>query len=204
MWAGGRLQFHQPIRIGDEVTRETEILAIEHKSGRQGELVFVTLVHSLSTARGLAISEEQDLVYRQPPAPGAVQTAFATSVAPAPTDWRETLEPDPVLLFRYSALTFNAHRIHFDLPYAQNEEAYPGLVVQGPLTATLLADRLAAHVYGRLTAFTFRGHQPLFAGAPAQLCGQAGAAGHHHLWAETPSGDKAMIATAQIHESKRH
>ena len=198
MWAGGRLQFHQPIVIGDEVTRESEILAIQHKSGRQGDLVFVTLIHRLSTPRGLAVSEEQDLVYRQPPAPGVAPAASVSPEAPATAGWREQLSPDPVLLFRYSALTFNAHRIHYDLPYAQNEEAYPGLVVQGPLTATLLVDRLAARDAGRLKGFTFRGQQPLFADAHFFLCGTKGDDGNYELWAESASGAKGMVATAQV------
>jgi 3-methylfumaryl-CoA hydratase len=199
MWAGGRLRFMEPILVGESVRRETEILSVEHKSGRQGDLVFVTLGHRLHTERGLAIEEEQDLVYR---APG--RSAEIAGRDPAlPLDralWRETLTPDPVLLFRYSALTFNAHRIHYDEPYATSEEGYPGIVVQGPLTATLLADRLLARAEGRLVEFSFRGLRPLFADAPLSLCGEAGEApGQFRLWAESTDGATAMSATAQLH-----
>ena len=200
MWAGGRLRFEDSLLIGDEVERTTEIIGIDGKQGRQGPLLFVTLRHLLSTARGLAIEEEQDLVYRASSASGGAAPAKAND-APAlpPAQWRDEIVPEPPLLFRYSALTFNAHRIHYDLPYAQEEEGYPGLVVQGPLTATLLADRLLAHIVGRITSFEFRGRSPLFAGAPVRLCGQPGdTPGAYALWAEAPDGAAAMTANATL------
>jgi 3-methylfumaryl-CoA hydratase len=200
MWAGGRLRFYQPIVIGDTVIRASEITAITHKTGRQGDLVFVTLVHRLSTGRGLAIREEQDLVYRQPPPPGAAPQTATVEAEPAASDWRCACTPDPVLLFRYSALTFNAHRIHYDLPYARDEEAYPGLVVQGPLTATLLADQVSHRAGRRLRAFAFRGQMPLFAGQPMHLCGRSVSGGEYAVWAETPTGGIAMTATAEVDE----
>jgi len=197
MWAGGRLRFGAPILIGETVRRETEIQSITHKSGGQGDLVFVTLRHRLHTDRGLAIDEEQDLVYRAP-SQSAEITARDPALAREPAQWREALTPDPVLLFRYSALTFNAHRIHYDALYAKSEEGYPGLVVQGPLTATLLVDRLLARTEGRLAEFSFRGVRPLFADAPLSLCGEGGEArGEYRLWAETPDGSTAMSATAR-------
>lgn len=197
MWAGGRLRFLAPLRLGETVRRETEILKVSLKTGRQGALVVVTLRHTLSGKRGVAIEEEQDLVYREsggeaPPAP--------PPASPQVASWRDEAIPDPALLFRYSALTFNAHRIHYDAAYATGVEGYPGLVVHGPLTATLLADRLAAHFEGPLTAFSFRGVRPLFVGAPVALCGrpQNGGPGVFELWAETPEGAVAMSATASV------
>lgn len=198
MWAGGRLSFHAPLRVGDIVTRTTEIASIRETSGKQGTLVFLTLKHALSTAAGLAIKEEQDIVYRAPS-----KTAMpAPDPAPEtpPADWRDPYEPDPVRLFRYSALTNNAHRIHYDLPYATQEEGYPGLVVQGPLTATLLMDAFLKHRATPPRSFSFRGQAPLFSGAPMALCGQAGSGGAFDLWAEGPGGHKAMSATVTTEE----
>lgn len=198
MWAGGRLRFPGAIQIGEEVSKETEISKVSLKSGQQGALVFITLTHRLSTKRGLAIEEEQDIVYREPsPAAGPTTAAPQAPAAAQPALWRDPVTTDPVLLFRYSALTFNAHRIHYDLPYAREEEGYPGLVVHGPLTATLLAERLLSHVPGRLEEFSFRGQKPLFAGNPLAICGRAEGEAHA-LWAEGPDGAAAMAATARI------
>jgi 3-methylfumaryl-CoA hydratase len=209
MWAGGRLTFLAPFRIGERAQRETELLKVSLKSGQQGALLFVTLRHRLSTSGGLAIEEEQDIVYREPTdqktSTAAPETAAKSDQKshqkldqkPAPALWRDPVHPSPTLLFRYSALTFNAHRIHYDLPYARDVEGYPGLVVHGPLTATLLADRLAAHVGGRLTSFSFRGQRPLFAGVDFTLCGDKDGDAYK-LWAETPDGAVAMSATATV------
>ncbi len=197
MWAGGRLKFLKPLRIGDEVTRTSTILHIEAKTGRQGPLVFVTLAHKLYVRESVRLEEEQDLVYRAPDSGKADPVAVAQPLVQP--QWRDEKLPDPALLFRYSALTFNAHRIHYDLPYAIEEEGYPGLVVQGPLVATLLADRLLAHCPGRLTAFDFRGVRPLIAGRAAQFCGDPeGADGRFSLWAEDDAGNATMKASAQI------
>lgn len=198
MWAGGRLRFLAPLRLGEQVRRDTEILRIALKAGQQGALVIVTLKHTVSGERGLAIEEEQDLVYREPGREVMAATPATTAMPPA--SWRDAVVPDPVLLFRYSALTFNAHRIHYDAPYATMVEGYPGLVVHGPLTATLLAERLGARHQSRLTSFSFRGLRPLFAGAPMTLCGRLREekAGDVDLWAETPEGAVAMSATASM------
>ena len=189
MWAGGRLRFLHRLTVGETVTRETEILSINEKTGRQGALVFVTLRHRLRGAEGLAIEEEQDIVYRAPSTTGRPAAAD-----PAPADWRDPVRPDPVLLMRYSALTFNAHRIHYDLPYATAEEGYPALVVHGPLTATLLMSAALRHTRRQPTRFTFRGLAPLFADAPFALCGTQTGDGAR-LWAEGPGGYTAMSAT---------
>lgn len=156
MWAGGRLIFRSPLVLGEPARKRSVIRAIETKTGRSGTLVFVTVAHELHGPDGIAVEEEQDIVYR-----GDTGGAPATpATLPAPVD---TLTPDPVLLFRYSALTMNSHRIHYDRPYATGTEGYPNLVVQGPLQATLLA-ALAKRLTGRpLKAFRFRGLAPAFA-----------------------------------------
>jgi 3-methylfumaryl-CoA hydratase len=194
MWAGGRLRFAAPLRVGEPVERETEIMALTEKAGRQGALVFLTLRHRLTGPDGLAIEEEQDIVYREP---GATARPAPVDAPAAPADWRDRIEPDPTLLFRYSAVTFNAHRIHYDLAYATGEEGYPALVVQGPLTATLLADALVRHTGGRIVEFAFRGQAPLFADAAFHVCGARDGDGFR-LWAEGPGGYVAMSATARI------
>lgn len=157
MWAGGRLTFHAPLLLGENVRKVSTIKYITAKTGRSGTLVFVTVTHRLHGPSGLAIEEEQDLVYRDIAVPAARQPE------PAMPEPIEMVMPDAVLLFRYSALTMNSHRIHYDHPYAIDTEGYSGLVVQGPLQATLLAS-LAQREAGRpLRAFGFRGRAPAFA-----------------------------------------
>jgi 3-methylfumaryl-CoA hydratase len=192
MWAGGRLWFSAPLVLGDTVTRTSTILKVEAKSGRSGNLVFVTVEHKLVGGQGLAITEEQDIVYREPAAPGSIAGPASPGEVPAAA-WRRELVPDPVLLFRYSALTMNGHRIHYDRPYAMNEEAYPALVVHGPLQATLLADLAARNVPGRIAAFEFRGMSPAFDGAALYICGEAGENGAS-LWTQQ-GATKTMTAT---------
>jgi 3-methylfumaryl-CoA hydratase len=198
MWVGGRLRFLAPLRVGDHAVRTTEIRDVTAKSGASGALVFVTLRHEIATDAGLAIVEEQDLVYREPATASAPASAPPAPADPAPADWRDPLAPGPVQLFRYSAVTFNAHRIHYDAPYAREAEGYPGLVVQGPLTATLLAEGVARRTATPLADFSFRAVQPLFAYQPMAVCGKVTAAGCYDLWAETPAGRPAMTATATI------
>lgn len=202
MWAGGRLTVRGPVRVGERVTRTTEIADITHKVGRQGQLVFLTLRHAINTPDGVAIEEEQDIVYREPRQvkQSVPQKASADETTVQRVLWRDPMLADSVLLMRYSALTFNAHRIHYDLAYAQEEEGYPGLVVHGPLIATLLADRLAKHAPGRLRTFSFRGLKPLYAGEVFHLCGRREDNGMYVLWAETLDGSAAMTALATIEE----
>ncbi|MFT3780126.1 MAG: MaoC family dehydratase N-terminal domain-containing protein [Ottowia sp.] len=196
MWAGGRLQFLQPLPVGETVQRVSLIKSINVKAGRSGRLVFVTVQHEVSGAQGVAIHEEQDIVYRDPPAPGAP----APQPAAAPTDeqFGRTVTPDPVLLMRYSALTFNGHRIHYDRPYAMQEEGYPGLVVHGPLIATLLMEELR-HAYPDKTvrSFEFKAVSPLFDTAPFTVNGKLDG-GTAHLWARGSQGQLAMQASAEI------
>jgi 3-methylfumaryl-CoA hydratase len=193
MWAGSRVHFVAPLRLGQQVSRRSEILSVEPKSGKQGKLVFVTVRHVLSNEAGVAIDEEQDIVYREAPASSAAPSSHPADAKQA--EWADMLTPDTVMLFRYSALTYNAHRIHYDLPYAKDVESYPGLVVQGPMTATLLLDAFQRRSGARIKTFRFRGQSPLFANQPVRLCGKAsGTPGAHDLWAEAPGGYAAMSA----------
>lgn len=205
MWAGGRLQFHDPLCVGDEVRRVSRIAAVQSKRGRGGALVFVTVCHELSTRRGLALIEEQDIVYREPATPDLPSPAPPPAAAPVASfertaDFERTITPDPVLLFRYSALTFNAHRIHYDQPYAMHVEGYPGLVVHGPLIATLLLDLLyRQRPAARLRRFNFRALQPLFADAPFAVCGRWHDTPHAAaLWTRGPGGHMTMQAEAEL------
>jgi 3-methylfumaryl-CoA hydratase len=196
MWAGSRLDWTRPLRIGETVTRVSRIASITSKRGSSGELVFVVVRHELSNAEGFALAEEHDIVYRDLSAGGA---APAVRVAEAP-QWARRITPDDVLLFRYSALTFNSHRIHYDRRYATENEGYPGLVVHGPLLATLLADLPRRHGLGEtLRRFEFRARSPLFDVAPFDVCGAADESdGTLSLWAQGENGALAMQATATL------
>src|SRR5271154_6029379 len=136
MWAGGRFEFRRPLCVGETFTRTSRITGVQQKEGRTGTLVFVVVRHEIGNAEGIALTEEQDLVYREHPKPGA--PASAPQPAPSNATWERKVQADDVLLFRYSALTFNGHRIHYDRRYATEVEGYPGLVVHGPLIATML------------------------------------------------------------------
>ncbi len=164
MWAGGRLHFHAPLRIGQAAMRTSTILSVEEKLGSTGRLVFVTVRHEIAGEAGLAVTEEQDLVFRSMEGEAVKPGEAAPPVSLAAA--RE-VRPDAVLLFRYSALTGNGHRIHYDADYVRGEEGYPGLVVHGPLQATWMAG-LAAEL-GPLRRFSFRGRRPAFADAPLQI-----------------------------------
>lgn len=182
MWAGGRLSFEQPLRVGEAVTRVSRIVRCERKTGRNGELVFVTVEHSVSGERGVCLVEEQDIVYRQPAPKGAPPGGAAVE---GDAEFRQRIHPDPVLLFRYSALTFNAHRIHYDQPYATQAEGYPGLVVHGPLAATLLLETFRAkHPAKRIRRFAFRAVGPLFDTTDFQVCGRLTGPDSADLWTD--------------------
>ena len=170
MWAGGRVQFLGPLRSDDRVSRTSTILSVAEKSGGSGRLVFVTVRHEIVGPSGPAVVEEQDLVYRGTEG-AAVKVAEPAPVAPLDAASQTTL-PDPVLLFRYSALTGNGHRIHYDADYVRVEEGYPGLVVHGPLQATLMAG-LAGRIWPqqRLGALSFRGRRPAFSGKALRVEG---------------------------------
>lgn len=194
MWAGGEVAWHDRLEVGDVVTRTSRILDVEEKAGRSGPLVFVIVVHEISSGRGVAIVERQDLAFRGLP----VGSAHATSgdVASTP-DWQRVVVPTTALLARYSALTFNAHRIHYDQPYATGMEGYDDLVVHGPLLATMLAG-LAEHQLGRrLASFRFRAERPVLVNAAFTVCG-AQAVDGADLWVTDSIGRRCMQATATV------
>ena len=197
MWAGGRLEFMRPLKIGDEITRESAIVSVEPKTGRSGTLVFVTVRHTVRAAGATAIIEEQDIVYRE-----AAQKGDASPAGkPAPTNaaWTRRVMPDSVMLFRYSALTFNGHRIHYDKDYALNEEHYPGLVVHGPMQATLLLDLCRQNAGRPLKKFEYRAQQPMFGGHAFSVNGSFDAAtSKADVWTADDSGNYAMRGTASF------
>lgn len=207
MWAGGRLEFHAPLRIGAELCRRSTVREVVEKSGRSGRLVFVTVEHRIEAGATLCLREEHDIVYREAPRADAPTPTPARTLAPAPVlqpapadeaEASRCILPDPVLLFRYSALTFNGHRIHYDLPFCR-DEGYPGLVVHGPLLATLLADLVRQHLpEARLTAFSFRALAPVFDGAAFSIHAQERGAGRLRLWARRDDGALAMDAEARL------
>ena len=196
MWAGSRVEFLAPIAVGAALTRVTTIDAIKPKRGASGDLLFVTLRHDIAANGVPAIREEQDIVFREPapasPSSRAAPPAPAAAEPVEPIDAIRSITPDPVLLFRYSALTFNAHRIHYDRDYAEGVEGYAGLVVHGPLIATLLIDHaLRAGFAPR--AFRFRAEAPLIDGAPFDLC-LTREGGGARLWARDVAGRITMRA----------
>ena len=197
MWAGGRLTFAHALHVGEAITRRSTILRVDAKPGRSGALVFVTVRHEIVNAQGAAVTEEHDIVYRDNPAPGAVPPA--PQPAPAGAAFSREITPDTVLLFRYSALTFNGHRIHYDRTYVTEVEGYPGLIVHGPLIATLLADLLRREMpRAVLTRFDFKAASPLFDIHPFSVCGRRDADGSVALWARNHLGQLAMSARAVL------
>lgn len=193
MWAGSRFEFHHPLRVGEEITRVSRICDVVSKQGRSGPLVFVTVRHEIANAEGIALTEEHDIVYR-----GKGDSQNAPPPAPATCSWSRTIQPGDVLLFRYSALTFNAHRIHYDRRYAMEVEGYPGLVTHGPLIATFLLDLLRENLPGvNVARFSFRAVGPLFDVEPFSVCGRPESEGNSiRLWAANADGQLAMDATA--------
>ncbi|HEX7128183.1 MAG TPA: MaoC family dehydratase N-terminal domain-containing protein [Thermodesulfobacteriota bacterium] len=196
MFAGGRLTFHGALRVGDPVERVSTIQSVQEKTGASGPLVFVTVRHELSGPGGLAVVEEQDLVYRGPDT-GAARQAAEPPPEPLPAGaWRREVNPDPVTLFRFSALTANGHRIHYDRQYATGVEGYPGLVVHGPLQAILLLDLLRRERPDReVRAFEFRARRPLFDGSPFWCVGYD-EAGRVELSTRDAQGRACMTARA--------
>ncbi|WP_234050624.1 MULTISPECIES: MaoC family dehydratase N-terminal domain-containing protein [unclassified Xanthobacter] len=193
MWAGGELTFREELRVGDTMRRTSRVEDLTVKEGRTGTLCFVTVLHTITAGERTVLTERQDIVYRGLDAPGASPRAL-----PAAADgrFRREVDPSAALLFRYSALTFNGHRIHYDNPYVTRVEGYPGLVVHGPLQATLLY-RFAAELLGAPPArFSFRGLSPLFDTAPFFLHAEETGAGTLKLWSAAGGGPEAMVAQA--------
>lgn len=197
MFAGARFWFDRPIRVGETITRRSRIADVSCKDGRSGPLVFVVARHEISGPGGVAVVEEQDIVYRSGPVPGA--SPPPPEAAPNDAVWRREVRPDEVLLFRYSALTFNGHRIHYDRRYATEVEGYPGLVVHGPLIATMLLELLRQNLPGAVvTEFSFRAVRPIFDVGPFLVCGRRDTATAARLWTADAEGALAMHATATL------
>jgi len=168
MWAGSRLTFLSPLPLGARSTRRSTIKSVALKEGRSGQLGFVTVAHRYAVADRICLEEEHDIVYRAAAAPG--EQPRQGEPAPLEAPWRRTLEPTPVLLFRYSALTFNGHRIHYDRRFCAESEGYPGLVVHGPLLATLMVDLAARRGARPIARFAFRALAPVFDTAGFSVC----------------------------------
>ena len=195
MWAGGELQFFDALRVGDESTRKSRISDVTVKTGSTGSLCFVAVEHEVTTPRGLAVRERQDIVYREMSPAQAAGPAKAASPPPA-AKHRETHMADSVLLFRYSALTFNGHRIHYDRDYVTKVEGYPGLIFHGPMQAALLVE-FSAKLHGGVAPkkFAYRGVQPLFEGSEFSVNASTTEAGME-LWTANSHGQPTMKGTA--------
>jgi 3-methylfumaryl-CoA hydratase len=194
MWAGGELEILEALRVGDEVTRTSRISDVTMKTGSTGVLCFVSVDHTITTPRGIALRERQDIVYRDvSPAPSAP----AKPPGPPPVaQHRETHMADPVLLFRYSALTFNGHRIHYDRDYVTKVEGYPGLIFHGPMQAAFMVEFGAKLNGGKPPKkFSYRGVQPLFEGSEFSINANKTDAGME-LWTANSAGQPTMKATA--------
>jgi len=199
MWAGSQFTFHSPLRIGDAVSRTSTIDNVTEKEGRTGKLVFVKVRHEVRPqgTSEVAVTEFHDIVYRDAPQPGALEPA--PTAAPSEQQWERKVVPDDVLLFRYSALTFNGHRIHYDRKYVTEVEGYPGLVVHGPLVATLLLDLLREYRPDAVvTGFEFRALRPVFDIHHFFVCGREMNDGNVHLWARDHQGWLTMDARAVL------
>ena len=202
MWAGGRLRWEtaNPLQVGQSVERVSTIQSVKHKAGRSGELLFVQVEHQFRNASGLALTEEHDIVYRPLAQPGEAAPAPQTPPLAGQATWSRNIVPDDVLLFRYSALTFNGHRIHYDRQYVTQVEGYPGLIVHGPLIATLLVDLLRRSLPGaQLASFAFKAVRPTFDLHAFSVHGKPSADGKTiELWAQDHEGWLTMQATATL------
>ncbi|MDK2657840.1 FAS1-like dehydratase domain-containing protein [Cupriavidus consociatus] len=201
MWAGSRIEFHRPICVGRDIERTSTIMEVQGKEGRSGPLVFVKVRHTVTDRYGPVVTEDQDIVYRGAERSGAATNVASTAPKPSPkaAEWWRRVVPDGVLLFRFSALTFNGHRIHYDRGYAQAEEGYPGLVIHGPLQAMLLLDMFSQEFPARtVKSYAFTSRRPLFDDAPFELCGARQPGGEVLLWIEDQHGQTVMEATAHV------
>lgn len=198
MFAGARTTYHRPLKAGETIRREGAIAKIDEKSGKSGTLVFVLIRYQIFGGDELAIEEEHDIVYRDVAAP-AKTTQVAQSSVPNP-DWQRTITPDPVTLFRYSALTFNGHRIHYDRSYATGEEGYPGLVLHGPLIGYYLIDLCRNNTADRtIRSHSFRARRPIFDTEPFEVVGALIDGGSGALLeARDPEGAPAMTLQVEF------
>jgi 3-methylfumaryl-CoA hydratase len=200
MWAGSDFEFHEPLHVGDALSRTSTIIDVQEKSGRTGSLIFVKVRHEIrrNGAQAIALTEHHNIVYRGAPQPGDITPPPQT--APATWTWARNIVPDDVLLFRYSALTFNGHRIHYDRKYVTEVEGYPGLIVHGPLIATLLMDLLRSQQPdATVRRFEFKAVRPTFDTHPFSVHGQPSADGKTvRLWSRDADGWLTMDATATL------
>ena len=200
MWAGSDFEFHEPLRIGNALSRTSTIIDVKEKSGRTGSLIFVKVRHEIrrNGAANVALTEHHNIVYRAAAEPGDVPPP--PQAAPAESAWQRTIVPDDVLLFRYSALTFNGHRIHYDRQYVTEVEGYPGLIVHGPLIATLLMDLLRRQQPdAAVLRFEFKAVRPTFDTHAFSVHGQSSPDGKTvHLWGRDHEGWLTMDATATL------
>ncbi len=200
MWAGSQFTFHKPLCVGDALERTSTIADVTEKTGRTGTLVFVKVRHEVRRQgeSDIALTEFHDIVYREAVKPDDVMPV--PKAAPATAAWEKRWVPDDVLLFRYSALTFNGHRIHYDRNYVTEVEGYPGLIVHGPMVATLLLDLLRYQMRdAELLRYEFRAVRPLFDINPFFVCGEPQPDGKTiHLWAKDHEGWLTMQATAVL------
>ena len=197
MFAGKRITIRAALRVGDEVKRESTIKDVSLKQGRTGQMVFVTVATDISGPRGVAISEEQDIVFREDPAPNTPPPS--PQPAPGNAAWKKTVTPDPVMLFRYSALTFNGHRIHYDHPYVTQVEGYPDLVMNGALTTLLVFELARAHAATPLKYLSSRNVRPMFVNRPLAVYGKPSADGKSaKLWVMDDEDALALSATAEF------
>lgn len=198
MWAASDVTFLEPVPIGSGATQTSVIEDVAEKQGRSGPLVFVTIRHEVSGGDGPAIIDRQTVVYREA-SPGGAEAVTPGKPAPAESDFSRVVTPSAALLFRYSALIFNAHRIHYDVPYTKDVEGYPGLVVHGPLLATLLTDLVRrALPDATIARFRFRAVKPVFDTGPFTLCGRRDADKVIALWVRDEAGDLCVDASAEI------
>ena len=197
MWAASDITFHAPVRLGDRLEKTARIADVSLKEGATGALIFVTVENEYRVSGALCLSEKQSLVYRDHPRPG--EAPPPPRAAPDEPDWSRKIEPDPVMLFRYSAITFNGHRIHYDHPYVTGEEGYPNIIVQGQLIATLLLDTFAAENPGiEPKRFSFRAMKPLFSGEAFFAEGAKNDAGGFDLWARNEAGHLTLSAKLEV------
>jgi len=200
MWAASKFRFNAPLRIGETVQKQSRVDSVKLKQGSSGPLVFVNIEHSYLVAGELRISEQQALVYTGKKRGRKPETKAETHIGRS--DWSRSIQPDPVLLFRYSALTSNTHRIHYDRDYAVNEEGHPGLLVHAPLTATLMAELLREHCPGvRIKQFSFRALLPLVDSVSFKIHGRREGKDSVALWALDGDGQLAVQANARVIES---
>lgn len=197
MWAGGSIETIAPLRVGDEVTRRSTIGDVSYKEGRTGPLCFVAVDHEVVTARGVALRERHNIVYREAAKPGSPAPVSAPA-EPREADLTWEVESSPVFLFRYSAITFNGHRIHYDYPYVTGEEGYAGLVVHGPIQATLILNIIATLSAGEPIKLDYRGVAPLISGAPFKVKAKRLPDGAIAAWTEGADGLVRMEGVSRL------